>query len=149
MPCTKESYWRIGEEEGHPLAYPPTGGLAGLGCSGHGAGDLAEDRADAGRNTRHDSARGNRHETGHQSVLNEVLASSVLPNSQLPNQICDPCHLNLLSLRRISSVAMSKLSSEPGTVKSVEALRTNLNSTSANSLKMSGSSTFCTSQIAL
>src|SRR6202142_1383580 len=94
--------------------------LAGGRCSGHGAGDLAEDRADAGSNTRHDSARGNRHETGHQRVLNEVLASSVLPNSQLPNQIGDPCHLNLLSLRRISSVAMSKLSSEPGTVKSVE-----------------------------
>ena len=115
---------------GSSTRLPTKKGLAGRCGSGHGAGDLAEDRADAGSNTRHDSARGNCHETCHQSILNEVLASSVLPNSQLPNQIGDPCHLNLLSLRRISSVAMSKLSSEAGTVKSVEALRTNLNSTS-------------------
>src|SRR5580658_8005567 len=93
---------RIGEEEGRLLAYPPKKGLAGGRCSGHGAGDLAEDRADAGSNTRHDSARGNRHETGHQSILNEVLASSVLPNSQLPNQISNPCHLFSPLLRRLS-----------------------------------------------
>jgi len=43
----------------------------------------------------------NCHETRHQSILNEVLASSVLPNSQLPNQIGNPCHLFLLSPRRI------------------------------------------------
>src|SRR5271166_3203316 len=42
---------------------PPTqeGGLAGGRCSGHRAGDLAEDRADASRNTWHDSPCGNRH----------------------------------------------------------------------------------------
>src|ERR1022692_4779693 len=113
------------------LAYPSKKRLTGGRCCGHCAGDLAEDRADAGSNPGHDSARGNRHETRHQSILNEVLASSVLPNSQLPNQIGNPCHLFLLSLRRISSVAMSKLSSKAGVVKAVEALRTNLNSTSA------------------
>ena len=98
---------------------PVKGCLAGGGCSRHRAGDLAEDRADAGRNTRHDRARGNGDEAGHESVFNEVLASSVLPNSQLPNQIGDPCHVYLLSLRRISFAAMSKLSSKAGTIKSV------------------------------
>src|ERR1700736_2607569 len=116
---------------GSSTRLPTKKGLAGRCGSGHGAGDLAEDRADAGSNTRHDSARGNCHETCHQSILNEVLASSVLPNLQLPNQIGDPCHLFSSPLRRISSPAMSKLSSIPGMVKSVEALRTNPNSTSA------------------
>src|SRR5450755_739885 len=87
-------------EGDHLLAFPPKGLARGRGSS-HCAGDLAEDRADAGRNTRHDSARGNRHETRHQGVLNEVLASGVLPNSQLPNQIGDLCHLFHLFLRRI------------------------------------------------
>ena len=52
----------------------------------------AEDRADAGRNARHDSACGDRDETCHQSIFNEVLASGIVPNSQLPNQISYPCH---------------------------------------------------------
>jgi hypothetical protein len=83
---------RIGQEEGDLLAYPPKS-LASRCSSGHRASDLAEDGADAGGNTRHDCARGNRDETCHQSVFNEVLASGILPNSQLPNQIGDPCHL--------------------------------------------------------
>jgi hypothetical protein len=83
----------MGEGEDYPDR-PPTkeGSLARGRCGGHSAGDLAEDRADAGRNAWHDSACGNRDKTSHQSIFNEVLASGVFPNSQLPNQISDPCH---------------------------------------------------------
>jgi hypothetical protein len=48
--------------------------------SGHDRRDLREDRADAGRDTRHDGAGGNGHETRHQSVFDEVLTFVVLPD---------------------------------------------------------------------
>jgi hypothetical protein len=104
--------------------------LAGRRCGGHGAGDLAEDRADAGSNARHNRACGNRDETCHQSILNEVLSSVVVPNSQLPHQISNACHFLclLLSPRRISSATTSKLSPEAGMIPSVKALRTVMNS---------------------
>jgi hypothetical protein len=87
--------------------------LAGGCSSSHRAGDLAEDRADAGGNTRHDSARRNCDEARHQGIFNEVLASGVLPNSQLPNQIGDPCHVFFLSSDGVCSVSRSKLHRKP------------------------------------
>src|SRR5258708_1308801 len=62
------------------------------------AADLAEDGADAGGDTRHDSAGGDGHETCHQSVFDEVLTACILPNFQLQNEIRNPCHLLLLFL---------------------------------------------------
>ncbi len=59
-----KTYRRIGQEEGDLLAYPPKNLASGC-SSGHRASDLAEDGADAGGNTRHDCARGNRDETRH------------------------------------------------------------------------------------
>ena len=82
--------------------------------SSHYARDLAEDRADAGRNTRHDSASGNCHKARHQCILNEVLSSGILPNFQFQNQIRNFCHV-FLSLATESSIAIGKLSPEAGT----------------------------------
>jgi hypothetical protein len=121
------------------------GWLARGRCGGHGAGDLAEDGADAGSHTGHDSASGNRDETCHQSIFNEVLASGIAPNSQLQNQIRDPCHFLCLplSLRRISFATTSKLSPEAGTITSVEMLRTVINSPTGIPLESwAGHSTF-------
>lgn len=62
-----------------------------LACgSGHYAGNLAEDRADAGRNARHDRARCERHEPRHESILDEILTASIPPDHEFPNQISDP-----------------------------------------------------------
>jgi hypothetical protein len=60
---------------------------------GQCAGDLTKDRADARRDARHDRSCGNGYKPRHQSILNEVLASTIPPNSQRPNQISDPYHL--------------------------------------------------------
>jgi hypothetical protein len=81
---------------------------------GHNTRNLAEDGADAAGNTRHNGARGNRDKTGHQCVLNEVLASSVLPDSQLPYQIRDSCHFFLASNLNGTFVPGPKLSSKDG-----------------------------------
>jgi hypothetical protein len=63
---------------------PPPPQVKGLatGVSGgtHHRRDLREDRADAGRDTRHDGAGGNGHETRHQGILDEVLTFCVLPD---------------------------------------------------------------------
>ena len=56
-------------------------GLATLGGSvRHNRRDLGKDRADAGRNARHDGAGGDGHETSHQGILDEVLTARILPN---------------------------------------------------------------------
>src|SRR6266849_846954 len=71
-----------------PLPRTANGWLATLvGSGGHHRRDLRENRADAGRNARHNGAGGNGHETCHQSVLDEVLTARVFPNFQLQNQI--------------------------------------------------------------
>jgi hypothetical protein len=63
-------------------------GLAtGVSSGAHHRRDLREDRADAGRDTRHDGAGGNGHETSHQGVLDEVLTARVLPDFQSQYQI--------------------------------------------------------------
>src|SRR5262245_61122275 len=68
-------------------------GLAtGVGGSGHDRRDLREDRADGGRNARHNRTGGNGHETSHQSIFDEVLTFAILPNLQLQKQIL---HLSL------------------------------------------------------
>ena len=74
------------------LAYL-TRGLASRCGGGHRAGDLAEDRADARRDSRHDPACGNCDKTRHQSILNEVLSPTIVPKSQLPNQVSNPFHV--------------------------------------------------------
>ncbi len=59
----------------------------------------AEDGADAIRNTRHDGAGGDGHETGHQSVFDEVLTFGVLDDAKGPEQILNGFHflIDLLS----------------------------------------------------
>ena len=54
--------------------------------------DLAENRADAGRDAGHKGAGSNRHETRHQRVLDEVLSSVVVPDSELRNRIHEFLH---------------------------------------------------------
>jgi len=53
----------------------------------HHRSDLREDRADAGRDTRHNRARGHGYEAGHQSVFNEILTTSVLDRLQFQKKI--------------------------------------------------------------
>src|SRR5216684_4896704 len=75
------------------LSSPAPSRTLALRCGrGHYAGDLAEDRADAGGYVGHDSARGNCHEACHQCILNEVLALSIFPDFHLQNKAVDPCH---------------------------------------------------------
>jgi len=68
----------------------------------HDARDLTENSADAAGNVGHNCARGHRDEAGHQSILNEVLASGILPDSQLPYQIGDSFHIPRLHLEPLS-----------------------------------------------
>jgi hypothetical protein len=63
-------------------------------CNVHYAGNLAEDRADTGCDTRHDSTGGNGNKTSHQRILDEVLSASVFQNLQLQNQIIKSCHFH-------------------------------------------------------
>jgi hypothetical protein len=69
--------------------------------SRHHAGNFAEDGADTGGHARHDSARGNRHETRHKRVFDQVLTFGIFPYFQLQNHICDLCHCFSSPLRWI------------------------------------------------
>jgi hypothetical protein len=93
--------------------YPSTrkGLLADVRSSGHGAGDLAKDGADAGGDTRHNSAGGDSHEPCHQGILNKVLTACIRPDSQFPHEIVNPSHLFSSSLQLMyMSVADMNLS---------------------------------------
>src|ERR1700742_2489365 len=75
--------------EGGPGSPPPPGrglGTRVLGVA-HDRRDLREDRADAGRDTGHDSAGSNGHETRHQSIFDEVLTARILPDFKSQNKI--------------------------------------------------------------
>jgi hypothetical protein len=95
-----------------PLPNRQTLNLATLrGGVRHHRRDLREDRADARSNTRHDRTGSHGHKTRHQSVLDEVLAARVLPNSQLPNQILHVSYFSSPFGARQVPAAVSKLSS--------------------------------------
>ena len=64
------------------------------GSAGQHGRDLRKDRADAGRDARHDSAGSHGHETRHQSVFDEVLTARVFDHSELQNQIL---HVSFIS----------------------------------------------------
>jgi len=94
---------------GMPLTHsrPPnqTQGLLALSASvRHRARNLAENGADAGGDTRHDRAGGDGHKTCHQCIFDEVLSACVLPDSEFPNQIVNPCHCFSSSLQPIQCV---------------------------------------------
>src|SRR5712692_6308216 len=75
-------------------------GLLTLRCGvRHHAGDLAEDRADAGCNARHDRPRGNRDESRHQGVFDQVLSSIVAPYADTGCDAVNPIHC--VSSRRV------------------------------------------------
>ena len=66
----------------NPTALPPGKPLLARVRSGcHHGRDLREDRADAGRDVRHNRAGSHGHKTRHQSVLDEVLTARVLQHS--------------------------------------------------------------------
>src|SRR5581483_10204758 len=86
--------------------------LAALAGSGlHNRRDLREDRADAGRNARHNGAGSDGHETRHQSIFDEVLTARILPNLQLQNEVLHFLNLSSPYGARQVSAAESKLSS--------------------------------------
>src|SRR5271170_4142879 len=74
----------------------------------HNRRNLRKDRADAGRNARHNRAGGDGHETRHQSIFDEVLTARVLPNLQLQNEILHVSLYLLPSGARQVSVAVQK-----------------------------------------
>ena len=73
------------------------------------AGNLAENRADAGGNARHNGTGGYCHETGHQRVFNQVLTLGVLDDAEVPHQILELvyCFSLLFNLQCLGSTLIS------------------------------------------
>jgi hypothetical protein len=70
--------------------------LAALGArGGQDRQDLAEDGADTGYDVGHNCTSGHGHETSHQSILNQVLASRFLPSTAQP---CKDFHSEMIHL---------------------------------------------------
>ena len=75
-----------------------SGNLGALaGGAAHRARDLREDLADVVGDARHDSARGDSDEAGHQSVFDKVLAFGVLKDRKRIEDVLDTVHI-ILSL---------------------------------------------------
>ena len=66
--------------------------LGRSGGGGHRRGDLREDRADRGRNARHDCTCGDGHKARHQRVFDKVLALGVLQDLNFQDKIFDAIH---------------------------------------------------------
>ena len=62
------------------------------GSASHRARDPRKDLADVDGNARHDGARRNSDEAGHQSIFNKVLALGVLEDRERPEKILDSVH---------------------------------------------------------
>ncbi|MEO8661232.1 MAG: hypothetical protein ABI693_22370, partial [Bryobacteraceae bacterium] len=56
------------------------------GSVGHDKSDLAEDLTDAGSHAGHDCAGSHCYEARHESILDQILATSILPKVKIANK---------------------------------------------------------------